>query len=277
MSSNKNRFSALYEDDEEYEDEDKDIITPQDNSDVLSDQSGEYQDDSDSDKTKDVTTNLNKEPMSHFYRYSGRSSQNFKKNLNDNRNIKKVLCQNMITTGICSYGNKCDFAHRLEEQNIDDNRKDAYGILFCNSDLSNINLHQEYSLYKSLLGLTKLCEKYKCTGGYNCKWGVCEKKYQICIKDLNYGNCIGKCEFVHLTKRGLVPFYYIPPQKQQVQTQEQSVNMLGTLLSSIYFKQTDDSDDSDSISIASSSDSFKSSKSKGDDRFGSIFNVLEDE
>ena len=131
---------------------------------------------------------------------------------NDYNNLKKILCYNIITNKKCNYNNKCMYAHTLSEQNVEPKRKNAYDILLNNNNLSNINLKTNYTLYNSLLELTKSCDLCiigKCTGGYNCKYGVCLKKLCICIKDLNFGNCNIKCDLIHLTKRGLVPFYKI--------------------------------------------------------------------
>jgi hypothetical protein len=118
------------------------------------------------------------------------------------------------------------YAHSLKEQQIDTNRKIAYDILFASSSLSHINFHQDVNLFRSLMELTKLCNREHCTGGYNCKHGVCgNKKYHICIKDLEYGDCLGQnCDCVHLTKRGLKPFYIIDTVKQHVtKTLEQDI------------------------------------------------------
>jgi hypothetical protein len=128
----------------------------------------------------------------------------------DNKNHKKILCHNIITNGICSYANKCLYAHSLEDQNVDFSRQYIYK-LFSSSDLSDIDLQKNHSLYKSLLTFTKMCElcaRNKCTGGYNCKFGACIKTHNICIKDLNYGDCVSDCNLVHLTNNKLKPFYY---------------------------------------------------------------------
>jgi len=130
---------------------------------------------------------------------------------NENDNLKKILCHNIIFNTTCKYGNKCLYAHNLDEQNINSNRKCAYDILNNNNQLNNIDLKKNIYLYKALLSLTKICEncnKNKCIGGYNCKSGACSKKYCICVDDLNYGICkCVKCDLVHLTKRGLKPYY----------------------------------------------------------------------
>lgn len=127
------------------------------------------------------------------------------------KNIKKILCQNIINVGSCSYGDKCLYAHNLDEQNIDYNRKIAYDILKSSNNLSDIILQKNHTLYKTLIGLTKPCDaclNHKCTGGYNCKFGSVSKQLCICLKDLNYGKCDDDtCVFLHLSKRGLKPFY----------------------------------------------------------------------
>jgi hypothetical protein len=152
------------------------------------------------------------------------------------KNHKKILCHNMITHGTCGYGSKCLYAHSLDDQNVDINRKKAYDLL-NQTDLSHIDLHKNHSIYRMLLNLTQICEsceKNKCTGGYNCKFGACSKKYIVCAKDLNYGTCDynSNCENIHLSLKGLKPFYY-----NITKTSEQ--NIKGTLLTSDFFKKTE--------------------------------------
>ena len=56
-------------------------------------------------------------------------------------------------------------------------------------DLSHIDLKNDYELYESLLGLTKVCEKCSnnvCNGGYNCKYGAVSNEYKICKNDKQY-------------------------------------------------------------------------------------------
>lgn len=169
------------------------------------------------------------------------------KKIDDNNfNHKKILCNNIVIKGFCSYGNKCSYAHTLDEQNLDISRKNAYDIIKNDSDLSHIDLKTNYLLYKTLLSLTKTCAqciKGKCKGGYNCKFGVCLKKYQLCEDDLNYGNCNNNCGLIHLTKRKLIPFYN-QPKKQ--------LDLKGISLSSDFFsKLTNQYDDTDNESILS--------------------------
>lgn len=164
----------------------------------------------------------------------------------DNANVKKMLCRNMTMQGSCGYGDKCLFAHNLEEQTIDDYRKDSYGILLSKKRLDNYDMQKNYTLYRSLLDLTKICEqceKGKCTGGYNCKYGVCAKEYQVCVRDLNHGDCSHGCGFVHLTERGLKPLY-----GTSTEIKNQLIN--GTLLSSEFFKKLEPIENSDIGSVS---------------------------
>lgn len=124
-------------------------------------------------------------------------------------NYKRNLCKNMNKQGECMYNNKCLYAHGLNDQKIDFIRKIAYDMIRNNDDLSHIDLLKNKKLYDCLLSLTKVCEDCIngiCTGGYNCKHGVCDRKYIICQTDLNKGSCDGKCGNVHLTKKGLIPY-----------------------------------------------------------------------
>ena len=126
-------------------------------------------------------------------------------------NQKKILCQNYITYNSCTYGNKCSYAHNLNEQNIDPLRKQILDLITNQSDLSYItkNLKQYKILTNELLIFTKLCEQcilHKCIGGYNCKNGSCKKEYLICYEDLNYGSCKNlECTKIHLSKRNMKP------------------------------------------------------------------------
>lgn len=160
----------------------------------------------------------------------------------ENHNLKKILCQNVIDRGECKYGNKCLYAHSLDEQNIDEKRRLIYELIDDDSDLSDFDLRKNYSAYKFLLELTKYCKNCsegKCIGGYNCKAGACMKRYCICINDLNNGNCkTPTCDFIHLTKRGLKPFY----NKKRIYTQEYDKNK------KIFSRRDTDFDDNSDIS-----------------------------
>src|SRR6185312_14088891 len=92
-----------------------------------------------------------------------------KKIFKSTKNMKKILCRNMIIHGNCNYSNKCMYAHNLNEQNIDNNRKIAYDLLNNNTPLNNIDLRTNDILYNAFVGLTEVCGncvKNKCTGGY---------------------------------------------------------------------------------------------------------------
>ena len=127
----------------------------------------------------------------------------------NNDNYKKILCKNINDIGKCIYNNKCLYAHSLEEQNIESIRETAYKMIKIDTDLSHIDLSKNKYLYNNLQALSKLCqhcEEKKCTGGYNCKHGACDKIYVICLTDLNKGSCEGGCNKIHLTLKGLVPY-----------------------------------------------------------------------
>ena len=159
--------------------------------------------------------------------------------INSNRNLKKTLCRNIIKNGYCGYGTKCMYAHSLDEQKMDFNHKKGYDILNL-PNLHNFNLQSDIVLYKSLLHLTRVCGDCiagKCEGGYNCKYGACSEKFQICLKDLKYGTCdSNKCGYIHLTSRGLKPYYY--------RNSYNSYDVIqGTLLTKEYFGTSSDCDE----------------------------------
>jgi hypothetical protein len=132
------------------------------------------------------------------------------KQYTDIKKKNQVLCKNMITAGICRYGDKCIYAHSLDDQYVNPDRKYAYDIIKNISQLENIDLIKNKEIFYILKQLTKSCQKCiinQCAGGYNCKYGVFDKQYQICHHDLISGRCLNtECEFIHLTKKGLVPY-----------------------------------------------------------------------
>lgn len=164
------------------------------------------------DNTDEIQSNQkNNSSKSINYRYN--TTKDYTKILrkDSNKNVKKLLCQNIVNFGTCDYGDKCHYAHKLSEQKMDENRQFVYDILDNDEDLSYIDLKKDTSIYKNFQDLTRVCEDCllgKCTGGYNCRFGACLSKYQICSKDLNYGNCDGECQLIHLTKRGLKYYHY---------------------------------------------------------------------
>jgi len=171
-------------------------------------------------KQKDNVSIINADTHVKYVRYS---------NSLENRKKKSLLCDNIIKNGFCSYGNLCLYAHNLDEQVINEDRKIVYDIIDNKTDLSNINLHQENQLFKTMQSLTKLCEnciKNKCKGGYNCKYGACSIRYAICLHDLMTGSCNNiKCKFIHLTKQGLIPYNY-KEKKSYVNVSQTKINEL---------------------------------------------------
>jgi len=129
----------------------------------------------------------------------------------DKKNHKKILCQNVIISGICTYADRCLYAHKLDEQKIDLKRKKIFELLDSTSNLNFIDYNKHNDFYKEFLLFTKFCQdclNSKCTGGYNCKFGAPSINYIICYDHLNYGICDDKnCERIHLSKRGLKPLY----------------------------------------------------------------------
>ena len=139
------------------------------------------------------------------------------------QNFKKLLCYNIVNNCKCVYKNKCMFAHALEEQIKEPLRQYIYNMLYEWEDLSEINLNNEKILLDELIILTKECKNCmikKCSGGYNCKFGVCLKENKICYNDLMYGKCYNmlietnengnilyKCIYgIHLSEKKLIPY-----------------------------------------------------------------------
>jgi len=124
-------------------------------------------------------------------------------------NYKKILCKNIIIPIECFYGNKCLYAHSLSEQKMDNIRKIAYDMITKDSDLSDINIAINKKIYRTLTILSKICDRCRdntCTGGFNCKHGACRQQYVVCFKDMTNGTCLGNCNNIHLTSKGLVPY-----------------------------------------------------------------------
>jgi len=148
-----------------------------------------------------------------IYKPQIKSQNKIKHLMNTNTNIniniidenkKKMLCSNILEFGKCQYGDKCLYAHSIDEQNLDKNRKKAYDILM---DYIECTI-EDIELYGTFLQLTKVCHDCvngDCPGGYNCKNGVVDKKYQVCSNDLRYGSCYSKtCDKIHLTTKGFI-------------------------------------------------------------------------
>lgn len=130
-------------------------------------------------------------------------------------NYKKILCCNILNEKKCSYGDKCLFAHNLNEQIIDDNKKKIINMIKYEEDLSYLNICQDNDFYRELLIFTNECKKCidkKCSGGYNCKNGVLTDELKICKKDLITGRCCNETKNkycingIHLTEKNLIPY-----------------------------------------------------------------------
>ena len=54
---------------------------------------------------------------------------------------KMILCNNYISNNYCVYKNKCLYAHDINEQNIEQNRKKILDIIKSTEDLSHLELN----------------------------------------------------------------------------------------------------------------------------------------
>ena len=135
----------------------------------------------------------------------------------ENKNHKKLLCNNIVNGDKCMYRHKCIFAHKLSEQKIDYSRELAIKMINKIEDLSFIDIYNNRQLFYEMVVLTKECKNCingKCTGGYNCKFGTCVKDLKICYDDLICGKCENaidtktKCclNGIHLTEKKLIPY-----------------------------------------------------------------------
>jgi hypothetical protein len=166
-------------------------------------------------------------------------------------NLKRVLCNNMLMYGKCNYGDKCLYAHSLDDQNKDPIRERAYNIIDPHQELPEIadDILTDKELCRNLIQLTKvcsLCESKKCPGGYNCKYGAFDKDHQVCYDDLCNESCTTEgCTMIHLSKKGLLLFN---DKKKKFSKYKTSLNdpIIGTLLSDEYFFKINKSNDYDS-------------------------------
>jgi hypothetical protein len=179
--------------------------------------------------------------------------------INNSNNLKKLLCNNYLEYGKCNYGNKCLYSHSLNEQKVEIIRKKAYKILNEYLEFNNIDktviteINENRELQKSLLQLTKICNECllgKCPGGYNCKHGAINEKYHICYNDLT-DECLDlTCTMIHLSK------FSISINNKKNYKNKINNNIVGKLLTEMFFKQNNDemsitSDSSESMSDAS--------------------------
>jgi len=118
----------------------------------------------------------------------------------------------MLKYKYCKFNNKCTFAHKLSEQNIDGMRHKAYALIKNKTPLNSINLvtGNGKKLHEVIKGLTRVCKnciKNICQGGFNCDNGAININYMVCQSDYMYGKCRKiNCNAQHLTHRGLIPY-----------------------------------------------------------------------
>lgn len=162
----------------------------------------------------------------------------------------RLLCCNMLNHSKCNYGNRCLFAHNVDEQRVDNNRMIVYDIIKSKEPLDNIDLSRDDNLYRTMVIFTRVCRNCTlglCAGGMNCKHGVMEKKYRLCYKDITYGDCSSvHCDAIHLTIRGLIPRN---SKERRIDTTSTShvISVPRVILTNDYFNGSDSSDDIDDI------------------------------
>jgi len=162
-------------------------------------------------------------------------------------NEKRLICFSTINNEKCNYGSNCTYAHSLDEQIIDEEKKFIYQIVLDQNLMNFFSIINPKTddIYKHLLFLTHICDNCNnktCTGGYNCRNGVCNINLKICKNDLLTGECLNKLVDIfvdesiikkfqtngfircntyegcinghHLTTRNLVPYYKFVHQKE---------------------------------------------------------------
>lgn len=136
--------------------------------------------------------------------------------MENNKNVKILLCNNTVNGNKCAYRSKCMFAHDLNEQIIEPKRVIIYKMINEYDDLSLVNIYNDKELFNEMVILTKECKNClagKCPGGYNCKYGTFKKELRICNEDLFCGRCQNKIDDtlrckngIHLTEKKLIPY-----------------------------------------------------------------------
>lgn len=216
-----NRFNILLSDEDKMTDSAEDEMTNDIKSNNKNDNTINNKSDNIDNNTNDQEQEIQKDENEKNIKSNKYQPKLFKKyqNFNNNkhiyydetgeRNHKKILCNNILKYEYCNYGFKCLYAHSLDEQNVEPIRKKAYDIIKSPKITDEMNIKNDTELIKILLSLTKVCEECinrTCPGGYNCKYGVFSKKYQLCYNDLMYGRCVNtSCVLIHLTQKGFIP------------------------------------------------------------------------
>lgn len=192
---------------------------------------------SDEDIKIEITDYKNGIPYTHIY------SVPYKTNF---YNEKRLICFSVINNEQCQYGENCTYAHSNVEQKIDSDKKFIYQVILDKKLMNFFSLTNPKTeeIYKNLLFLTHVCNdcfSKKCTGGYNCRNGVCDISLKICKNDLLTGGCSNKLSDIyideslleklndnefesctykgcinghHLTDRNLLPYYKYVHQKE---------------------------------------------------------------
>lgn len=153
---------------------------------------------------------------------------------------KRLICFSVINKTKCNYQEKCIYAHSLEEQYVDEDKFFFYQIVLDKNLMNFFSLTNPKTddIYQCLFLFTQICNKCltnKCTGGFNCRNGICHPSLKICRNDFLTGQCSNnivkieidnriihkfeKNEFTrcneytgcsnghHLTSRNLMPYY----------------------------------------------------------------------
>lgn len=174
-------------------------------------------------------------------------------------NEKRLICFSVINKEECNYGQYCTYAHNLNEQVIDKDKLFMYRIVLD----SKLNNYQESGkcvdvILRDLLFMTHVCKncvKSNCTGGFNCRSGVCDPFLKLCKNDLLTGECVNSIINItpnhdiinklvgdnfepcteykgcinghHLTSRGLQPYYkYIHQQENTRKNMYKSIRYI---------------------------------------------------
>lgn len=207
-------------------------------------------------------------------------------------NIKRLLCFSINNGTECVYNKKCNYAHSLSEQIVDDDKYFIYQILLDKNLMNFFSMTNPKTdeNYKQLLLMTKVCDRCittdknnGCTGGYNCRNGVCLPCLKICKNDLLTGQCLNpiininiddsittkfesgdfvKCDQYegclnghHLSTRGLIPYYKFIHQKENSRKNKyQSVRYIDINPLNRIFNQNQSNENFDTTDSDSSTD-----------------------
>lgn len=215
-------------------------------------------------------------------------------------NEKRLMCYSIINNSECGYGSKCAYAHSMDDQIIDEDRLFVYQILLDKNLMHFFSMTNPKTneIYKHLLFLTNICNqciKKTCTGGYNCKHGVCDSTLKLCKNDLYTGECINKtidisvqqniinkirshdfeaCDYYkgcinghHLSTRGLIPYYkYVHQQESSKKNKYHSVRYIDLdPLTRIFRYKYNNSNDYENDSESSTDEEINSWFQKGSD------------